>query len=278
MRANEFILEVTNPSGPPPARGSSEFTKSQQYYNSIVDRVVNLYNQELNTLSRTNPTEFTNKTADENAMRDELRDEIVNEVLKRGGQNFIKRDIDKLKRAFNLQDTNTTIDPTTKNISVNDSIKNSLTDTATDTFYQNRYIRFNDQALWARLSGGKAAVQKYTSGVAIPQLTSGAANGIKSLLGIDVDEPSFWKTIKSALNNNVQKEGLYKILSSEYPSATKPSSGTVNVKSMEREAGLQLYNTLGINVGNPLFWPRFTDGINDTRTFTLIKSIFDKNY
>jgi len=282
MRASEFIFEVSNPSGPPPRMGTPEFTKSKNTFDGIVARVLKNFNDELTFLARTNPTEFNNRTTDTEGLLQELQKQIIEEIIKSGNVNFVKTDIAKLNRAFKLNDTNTTMNPTTKIITINNNIRDQLTNTATSTWYENRYVRFNNQPLWAKLSGGVSASDKPKSGVPVQKLEASAANNFQITLGVDVDEPTFWKYLKDALNNDRKRKNIHTFLKGVYPTTSTIVSGSETVKTLDAAAAREMEALLGVKVASDVFWPNFTDGIDDSTspatTLTKIQDIFNRHY
>lgn len=277
MRASEFIGEATNPSAPPPKRGDAEFDKSMKYFIQVVQQSIRNYNDELKYLNKTNTTEYNKKTADEDELRKDLRNNVVDELMKKGGQYFVQTDKTELLTQFNLDRTNSPFDGTSIDINVSADPIGRLVLKATDNWYANRYTRFTNPKLWSRISG--ASVNTPIITVKVANLENTAAKELESILGVSTDNDDFWIKIKAGINNPRTLINLANALGKVYV-AGKTISGTEPVKSIDQRAAMAFQNIFGKTkaVSTNEFWNEFTDALTNTTTLAFVKNLLAKYY
>lgn len=279
MRASEFIFEATNPTDPPPKAGTPEFTKSKEYFIKVIQQAIKDFNDDLIFLQSNNTPEYDAKIIDQDKLRDELSNSVVEALISKGSGNFVAKDKTNFKSKFILNNAAAPFNETTAEFNLATSSGNvavaGLADQATRSWYANRYARFTNPSLWARYSG--AAAGKVTRRVA--PIEASVARDLETIIGTTVTDSSFWQKLSKKIGVEESKNKLVIVLKNVYKKKNYNPSVPQKVTPLDADAA----NLLGRELGLPAtavddidFWYEFTNKLENRPE--VIKRILDNYY
>lgn len=273
MRASEFVLEATKPTDPPPVLGSPDFNASRAYFTKIIRKSIKDFNDELKFLYTNNRPVYDNKINDQDKLRTEVTNTVIDDLLKVGAGNFVTNNKALFSARFKLNSTNAPFDSATKSVNVNDNPINSLSLDATTTWYANRYARFTNPKVFAKLQG------KQESQVTTKVMSIEASVGRQLTLNIGVNplDPTFWNKLRETISDTRKRKTVYRTLHTVYAKSGYKPVNPAKVLPLDSRAANEFESVLGIvSVDDLDFWFEFTNKL-DKSPDKLI-SIFNTYY
>jgi hypothetical protein len=260
MRASEFIFELTNPSDPPPKSGDPEFEKSREFFEKVIKTAIKDFNDELKFLQKNNVAEYDRKTTDEDKLRNDLTNSVVDYLLSKGAGNFVPKDKSNFISKFTLRASEAEFNDTTGEVIFKNPLPIiALSNQATTSWYANRNARFTNPTLWARYQGPSSG----SVGRRVAPIDPAVSRDIETIIKTTVTDESFWKNLLNKISSNDTKNQIYTVLNQVYKTDDYIPEFPTKVAPIDARAANLLARELGLTaVDDTAFWFEFTKKLN----------------